>query len=80
MAERVLAFARDGRTAFPAEELLALERVQAPLGGAALVPRHLRQRPEPEDLAEHGRVLDQLLLVLRKSVEAGGDDPLDTLR
>ena len=35
---------------------------------------------QPEDLSDHGRVLQQLFLVLRERVQPGGDDPLDRLR
>ena len=42
-------------------------------------PPRSSERPGPEDLADHRCVLDQELLVGRKRVEPGGDDPLDRL-
>ena len=38
------------------------------------------ERAEPEDLADHGRVLQQCFLVRRKRVETRTDDALDRLR
>src|SRR5262245_61578233 len=58
MAERELILASDRRPPLAPDELLANERVQGTLqrGGIAVVER--RERPGPEDLAEHSAVLE----------------------
>jgi len=38
------------------------------------------ERTAPEHLADHGRVLEQALLVRGKEIEACGNDPLNRLR
>ena len=46
----------------------------------ALRSRDRRERARPEDLAQHGGILEQALLVVDERVEARGDDPLHRLR
>src|SRR5690242_12998105 len=79
VAERVLLLPADRGTALPAHELLPLERVQPLPGSLQLVVSDRAYGTEPEDLAEHRRVLEELLLLGRKPVEAGGDDSLYVL-
>ena len=77
--ERVLRLTRDRRVPLAADELLAAEGVQPFLDDRA---RQLRDRDQcalPDDLAEDGRVLQELLLLLRQGVEPRGDHPLDRL-
>jgi hypothetical protein len=80
VAEDVLVLVSDGRPPFAADELLPLEPVQELLGLASLAVSDSLERPEPEDLADDGRVLKQQLLLDRERIEAGGDDPLHGLR
>ena len=77
--ERVLGVGRDGATTVAADELLPLELVEPVLDRRLVDAAEVRERPGPEDLADHRCVLDQELLVGRKPVEPGGDDPLDRL-
>jgi hypothetical protein len=80
VAEDELALSGDRRSAGAPKELLALEREQQFLG---LSPGDAADRldgAQPEDLSDHGRVLQQLFLVLRERVQPGGDDSLDRLR
>ncbi len=70
VAEGVLGLARDGGAPLAADELLALERVQALLDCPALAPAERRERAEPEDLADDGGVLEQLLLLGREQRRA----------
>ena len=77
--ERILGFARDGRAALAADELLPLERVQRLVELELDTAADRGQPCGPEDLADHGRVLHELLLGRRESVEAGRDHPLHGL-
>ena len=80
MEERVLRLLRDRRLPLPAHELLALESMQASLElrpfGAAVQGG---DGTGPEDLADHGCVLDDALFLGRQRVETRPDDPLDRL-
>ena len=77
--ERVLRVGRDGAATVAADELLPLELME-PVHDSGLVDvAEHGERPGPEHLADHGRVLDQDLLVRRQRVEPGRDDPLDRL-
>ena len=70
---------RDRRAALAPDELLALERVQRAPRPRARSARRPRERAEPEDLAEHGRVLQQRFSSGRQAVEPRGDDALHGL-
>src|SRR5438874_8115824 len=62
-------------------ELLALERVQEALDlRGRLDPRRRGDGAQPEDLADHGRLLKHGLFPRRKRVNARGDRPLYRLR
>ena len=63
-----------------ANELLARELVQRLLDLVGLAPSHLHEGAGPEDLAQHGRVLEQALAVQAQGVEAGGDQRLHRVR
>ena len=73
----VLVLARDRRAPRSLDELLALEPEEEIVGLRASRAVERRERAEPEDLADDGRVLEQPLLVLGERVEARGDDSLD---
>ncbi len=73
MLERILRLARNGGPAVAADELLPFERVQNVLVRAADGAR-------PEDLAEHGSVLHEGLLLRRERVDARGNESLQRLR
>ena len=75
----VLLRAGDRRAMLPPHELLALERVQALLELPRLDVGEARQRIGPEHLPEHGRELEELLLLAGKSVDPRGDDSLQGL-
>jgi hypothetical protein len=79
MPKRVLRLGRHRRAPLPPHELLALEPVQALLHGPALEPVHGGESPAPEDLPEHGRILDERLVLGGERVEPRGDDPLHVL-
>ena len=80
MAEGVLALLANGRTTIAAHELLTLEPVQEELGFLPVASSDLAQRPEPEDLPDHGRVLEQELFLDRERIEARRDQSLHGLR
>src|SRR4029453_920616 len=63
-----------------AHDLLSLQRVHQLLRVRTITVADPFQRAEPEDLANDGGVLEQELLLDRKRVESGGDDPLHGLR
>ena len=75
--ERELRLARHGGTSCALHEFLPLERVEALLE----IPTSVfsRERAEPEDLADHSRVLQQRLLLGLQRVEPRGDDALHRL-
>jgi hypothetical protein len=73
MPKRELGLAGNGGATLPKDEPLALERMQKCVDVVA--PDATR----PEHLAEHRRVLQQPLLVLGKTVESCGNDPLHVL-
>ena len=76
MAEGELGLPADGGAALAPDELLPLEPVQQRLH---VLRAHRRERARPEDLPEHGCVLQQRLLLARERIEAGGDDALEAL-
>ena len=80
VAEAVLRLAPHRRSAGALHELLPLQRVQElfglPTGDAVAV----RNRAEPEHLADDGGVLQETLLLLRQGVEPRRDDALHRLR
>ena len=80
MPKRVLHLASDRRRTRALDELLAFERVEQLLRLPARDSVDRLDRAEPENFADHRRVLEQPLLGLWKSIEAGGDDPLHRLR
>ena len=53
--------------------------MQPLLDGPALQLVHGRERTAPEDLPDHGRVLDERLFLRREPIEPRGDDPLHGL-
>ena len=75
--ERILGLVRHRRPAGALHELLSLERMQKLLD--VLARAAVDQAAEPEDLAEHGRVLEQLLLGRGKAVDPRRDDAVDRL-
>ena len=77
VCERELALPFERRAALPADESLALERVER---CGRSVSRSRADRARPEHLADDGCVLQQALLRLRETVEARGDDALERLR
>ena len=77
--ERVFALLAHRRAPLPADELLPLEGVQRLLGLRPVTVADPGDSPEPEDLADDGRVLEQELLDHGQTIEAGGDDPLHGL-
>ena len=77
--EGVLVFVRDRGATLAADELLALERVQPFLDEGSRDGRDVSEGACPEDLAEHGCVVEQGLLVRRERVESRGDDALHGL-
>ncbi len=77
--EAVLALAGHGGPRLPVQELLGLERVEAPLQARALVPANGNERSDPADPTEHGRVVQHRLLSGVKGVKPGGDDRVDGL-
>jgi hypothetical protein len=77
--EGVLLLPADRRAALAPDELLALEGVQRRLHLRPLPAIEHADRPKPEHLAEHGRVLEQLLLCERETVDARRDDALHVL-
>ena len=77
VTEGVLVLASDRRSALAADELLPLEGMQPLLRFVPFEAADGAHRSEPEDLAEHRRVLEELLLFGREPVEARGDDALD---
>jgi hypothetical protein len=78
--ERVLSLGRNRGAPLAPHELLALEPVQALLDRPALEPVHGGERSAPEDLPDHGRVLNERLVLGGERVEPCSDDPLDGLR
>ena len=79
VTEGVLVLASDRRSALAADELLPLEGMQPLLRFVPFAAADGADRSEPEDLAEHRRVLEELLLFGWEPVEARGDDSLDVL-
>ena len=77
--ERVLRLAGDRGAALAADELLPLERVERLVELELHAAADRGQPGGPEDLADHGGVLDELLLGGRERVEARGDHPLHRL-
>ena len=73
MAERVLALVLDRRAPLAPDERLAFERVERRRGVLALSS----ERAAPEDLPDHGCVLEEILLGSLEAVEAGCDDALE---
>ena len=61
------------------QELLALEGVEALVEGRGLHAGQTRERVRPDDLAEHRRELEELLLRGRQRVDPRGDHPLQRL-
>ena len=80
MAEGELGFARDRGAALPADELLALERVQVALESGGVTAAERGGRSEPEDLPDHRGVLQHGFLAGRQRVEPRGDDAVQGLR
>ena len=78
--EPVLALALHRRLAGGPHELLACELVQRPLDLVRIAVVHRADRAGPEDLAQHRRVLEKRLALLRERVEAGRDQRVDRLR
>ena len=68
-----------GRPALAADVLLALQPEEALLDLVARAAAHRGQRPDPEDLPDNRRALQERLLLRRQRVEARGDDSLDGL-
>ena len=58
------------RPAFPAYELLALQPEETLLDLVARAAAYRRQRPDPEDLPDNRRALQERLLLRRQRVEA----------
>jgi hypothetical protein len=79
VAEGVLALPGDRRTTLAAQQLPALQGVQAGLQGGRFGIAEGGHGPQPADLAEHGRVLHQPLVLGGEGVQAGGDDALNCL-
>ena len=80
MVKRVLGLTFHGRMPSPAHELLSLERAKQLLDCCGRVLPDRSERVDPEHLTDDGGVLDEILLRLGKSVEAGGDQPVQGLR
>ncbi len=80
MAEDVRRLPGDRRATFAPDELPALERRQPVLDRAPTGCEGGGHGTDPEDLPDDRRGLDESLLVRRKGVQPGGDDPLDGLR
>ena len=59
MPERILGLVGNGAAPFPPDEALALERVEPTLDVTPLGPL-ATERADPEDLADHGGVLEQV--------------------
>ena len=79
--ERVLGFVGHRRAALAADELLTLQLVQALVQLTAGGPGAERgDRAGPEDLPDHGGVMQQPLLRRRQQVQPGADDALDRFR
>src|SRR5919204_1707626 len=76
--EGILRLVRNGSSPRTLHESLALERVQGALD--IVTPAAVHETAQPEHLAHDGRVLKQLLLAARKTIESRGDDSLDRLR
>jgi hypothetical protein len=77
MTERVLRLRGDRREPLAPDEFLALEPVQLLLDRPTLLVRHGGQRAAPEHLPEHGRILDERLVLRREGVEPRRDDALN---
>ena len=80
MPERVLVLAVDRRGRPGAHELLLAQLLQTVVHLRLVHPRHGRDRPDPEDLADHRGVVQQRLLDRRQRVEPGRDQRMDRLR
>ena len=66
----------DGGAPLPADETLALERMQRGRRGTLLAT----ECPDPEHLSDDRCIAEEIFLLRRESVEAGGDDALECLR
>ena len=77
--ERVLRLVRDRRAPVPADELLALERVNLLFKSRRVRITERGDRARPEDLPDHGGVLEELFLERRQGVQPRADDSLDRL-
>ena len=75
VGEGELGFALHGRASLPADESLALQRVER--GRGVAVPP---ERSHPEHLPDDGGIAKELLLVPREAVEPCGDDALERFR
>ena len=76
MPEHILALAADRRSPLSPHELLARQGVQALFRVGPLDSTDRGRGAEPEHLAEHGGVLQQLFLAGWQGIEARGNDPL----
>jgi hypothetical protein len=72
--ERVLGLAGHPRARSPRQELARLQPVKAGLQAGPVPAGDRGQRPQPADLAEHGRVVEDRLVGGGQGVQAGGDD------
>src|SRR5512133_1015003 len=79
MPEGVLALTGHGAAPLAAHELAPLQLVETLLELEAVAAGDGRECARPEDLADDGGVLEQLLVRRVERVEAGGDDPVDRL-
>ena len=76
VAEGVLGLALDRRAPVAAHEFTPFELVQLLLDLVGTRIAHSGNGAAPEDLAQHRRVLQQLLLRAGQSIQPGGDDAL----
>ena len=79
VSERVLRVGGDRRPLLAADEFLPLEAVQSFLSGPRLNVADPCHGPQPEDLSNHSRVLEEGLLLFAQRVQTRRDDPLDRL-
>jgi hypothetical protein len=79
VAEGVLGLSGQRRTPLPAHELLSIECMQQLFSAATIQAGDRLERSGPEHLPEHRRVLQQILLCRRKTVEPCRDDALHVL-
>ena len=78
MPERVFRFVADGRPSRALDEALALEDVKLLFGYRPRPP--VDDAPEPEDLAEHGGILEKSLLLERQKIQPRRNDALHRFR